>query len=54
MAGECSACGGVLEELGLLGNRMYYYCRNCGAEISKRVDPEGLKQLDQEDKTEDE
>lgn len=48
-APECSACGGPLVELGALGNRMHYRCRNCGADFSADISqqeevPEGPEQ----------
>lgn len=29
----CPACGGELQQLGILGNTEYWRCRNCGATI---------------------
>lgn len=34
----CSACGGELVTLGILGNRAHYRCRNCGWQQSQVID----------------
>ena len=38
-SGQCSECGGPLTELGSLGSRKHYRCRNCGMDSSS--DPTG-------------
>ena len=35
---ECQVCGGELMELGGLGSLIWYRCRNCGMECSKKVE----------------
>ena len=34
----CPVCGGPGVELGRLGNRAHYRCRNCGIDFSHEVD----------------
>lgn len=35
--GVCPTCGGELNELGTLGRRKHFRCRNCGMESSRDV-----------------
>lgn len=45
----CQLCGGVLVLLGLLGNLAWFRCRQCGMEFSKRLTPEEIEDLNQEE-----
>lgn len=36
-AEDCAMCGGPLQPLGQLGNRLHLRCRNCGIDCSRAV-----------------
>ena len=41
----CEQCQGDLVILGVLGNLAHFRCRHCGAECSKKLEPEELEEI---------
>ena len=35
---ECLECGGPAVPMGILGSRMHFRCRDCGAQQSRRLE----------------